>query len=511
MSTSTQPRQPQGIPTGGEYAAFAHGEPGFQLKFAKDRQSMAERRELLRSAGFIPATTLQASAHPSTTEHREDWWDRNLVAAEYRSTGTKTYPQMPDDYTPAKTFGQAMSGLRRTHRMKYENGDISVRMPSATAVKRYSAENGNPTFDVPVSVSIKGAAPVQGWVRVTKTGPSSWEATAQGGSGANADMLSEAVAATLESRRPSIALKRIPDLLEAHRQREEAKGDPLEPIRSSFIDAIGYDESTGTMATKIGEKVYGHRVSKDFFELVKNAERPGSIFNKFIKGNPGAGVQKCPRCARFFTPDKAHTCPTAHKEESGLNQDYTERARKRAERVAASRSHGVDPALAKNAVQPPAPINTAPGAGAQPVPTKKTGLPGRQAAVAFSGLGATPATPRHLATPIRDRASFYQELQSLKASGRAQGFDVLSNGVESRAEASCSTAAYNAHVAVKTDGTLQRFLNGQPVPEYTAEQRKAQEMEAWAARNALGMARITDAEEFLRSRRAAAAAAAPTK
>lgn len=477
---------------------------------------MAERRELLRSAGFIPATTLQATASPSTTEHREDWWDRNLVAAEYRTSGNKTYPQMPDDYTPAKTFGQAMSGLRRTHRMNYQNGDISVRMPSATAVKRYSAENGHPTFDVPVSVSIKGGAPVQGWVRVTKTGPHSWEATAQGGSGDNADMLSEAVAATLESRRPSIALKRIPDLLAARRQREEAKGDPLEPIRSSFIDAIGYDESTGTMATKIGEKVYGHRVSKDFFEQVKNSERPGAVFNKFIKGNPGASVQKCPRCARFFTPAKAHTCPTAHKEESGLNQDYTERARKRAEAVAASRSHGVDPALARNAVQPPAPINTAPGAGAQPVPVKKTGLPGRapvqavpaQTVAAFSGLGAAQNPPRHLATPIRDRATFGQELTTLKTSARAQGFDVISNGVESRAEASCATATYNAHVAVGTDGSLKRFLNGQEVPAYTAEHRKAQEMEAWAARNALGMARVTDAEEFLRSRRAAAAAAA---
>lgn len=513
MTTSTQPRQPQGIPTGGEYAAFAHGEPGFQLKFAKDRQSMAERRELLRSAGFIPATTLQATASPSTTVHREDWWDRNLIAAEYRSTG-KTYPQMPDDYTPAKTLGQAMSGLRRTHRMNYSNGDISVRMPSATAVKRYSAENGNPTFDVPVSVSIKGGAPVQGWVRVTKTGPHSWEATAQGGTGANADMLSEAVAATLEARRPSAALARIPDLLAASRRREEAKGDPLVHITSSFIDAIGYDESTGTMATKIKEKVYGHRVSKDFFEMVKNAERPGSIFNKFVKGNPGAAVQKCPKCARFFTPDKAHTCPTNHKAESGLHQDYTEAARKRAERIAASRSHGVDPAVARNAVAAPAPVNTAPAAGAQPVPLKKTGLPGRRVdavpgatAAAFAGLGAGRTVPRHLATPIRSKESFSQELGTLRASARAQGFDVLSNGVDARAEASCSTDAYTARVAVTADGSLQRYLDGRPVAAYTSEHRKAQQMEEWAARNALGMARITDAEEFLRSRRAAAAAA----
>lgn len=504
MTTSTQPRQPQGIPTGGEYAAFAHGEPGFLLRSAKDRQSMAERRELLRSAGFIPATTLQATALPSTTEHREDWWDRNLVAAEYRSTG-KTYPQMPDDFTPAKTLGQAMSGHRRTHRMNYRNGDISVRMPSATAVKRFSAENGNPTFDVPVSVSIKGGAPVQGWVRVTKTGPASWEATAQGEPGANADMLSEAVASTLESRRPSAALAFIPDLLEKHRSREEAKGDPMIPIRSSFINSIGYDESTGTMATRIGEKVYGHRVTPDFFEAVKNSERPGTIFNKFIKGNPGAAVQKCPRCARFFTAAKAHTCPTAHKEESGLNQDYTELARKRAERVAATRSHGVDPEPGRNLIQAPPVANTAPAPGSQPVPAKKTGLPVKAPAGAVA-----PGTKRHLNNPVRNQADYNKELGALKASAVAAGYGITSNGVDARAEVTCSTSAYYAYTAVRRDGSLQRFLNGKEVPEYTSSQRKAQEMEAWAQRNALGMARITDAQEYLKALREARNAVTPS-
>lgn len=535
MTDTLKPRQPKGIPIGGEFAAYRFKEPGFGLKFARDRQSMAERRELLRSAGFIPATTLQATDLPSTTHHREEWWDRNLVAAEYRAAG-KTYPQMPDDNTPAMTTGQSMAGNRRTHRMNYQNGDVSLRMPSATAIKRYSGANGNPTFDVPVSVAIQGGAPVQGWVRVTKTGPDSWEATAQGGNGPSADILSESVAAVLESRRPSVALARVPDLLAAHKAREEAKGDPMIPVKSSFIDAIGYDESTGTMATKIGEKMYGHRVSKDFFEQVKNAERPGTIFNKFIKGNPGAGVQKCPRCARFFTPARAHTCPTNHKAESGLNQDYTEMARKRAETASASRSHGVDPTAGMNLQPAPAPVNTAPGVGAQSVPLKKTGLPGRGVSVAFSGLGAQPApletadrksavsfsglgarpatvAPerlvfQHLENPIRNRGAYSEELTALKTSARAAGFDVVGNGVDARAEATCGTENYLAVIAVGTDGVQQRFIDGKPVAIFEPRHVKARAMEDWAYKNAEAMARVTEAEEFLRDRRAAAAARA---
>lgn len=46
MSTDIRPRQPKGIPIGGQYAAFAHQEPGIRLDIARDRVAMAERREL---------------------------------------------------------------------------------------------------------------------------------------------------------------------------------------------------------------------------------------------------------------------------------------------------------------------------------------------------------------------------------------------------------------------------------------------------------------------------------
>lgn len=107
------------------------------------------------------------------------------------------------------------------------------------------------------------------------------------------------------------------------------------------------------------------------------------------------------------------------------------------------------------------------------------------------------AAPKYVtASPMRPR----------KSASPAKLSDVTAGPwfrAEARAEVSCNTATYNAWIAANSDGSLQRFLNGQPVEAYGAEHRKAQEMEQWATRNALGMARVTDAEEYIRSMRAA--------
>jgi len=373
MSIDSKPRQPKGIPVGGQFAATAHAEPGAVLAVARHRQAMAARRELFRAQGFVPAATMQALNSPTTTEHREEWWNRNFVAAEY-GAGGKNYPQMPDDNTPSMHTGQAMSGHRRTHRMNYGNKDIQLRMPSATAIRRFSGDNGNPTFDVPVSVSLKGGAPVQGWVRVTKTGPHSWETTTLGGNGGPAgEQVAEAVAAVLESRRVTMALATAPDLLAARKARESAKGVELSPVSSSWITSIGYDENTNTMATRIGDKLYGHKVSKQFFDAVKNSERPGAVFNKLVSAHQRTSVNQCGKCFRFTSALVTHTCPAGHKAESGIGLAHVERARKRAESVAASPSHGIN--LVANVAPAPVPVNTAPSRFAQPVPTKKTGAP----------------------------------------------------------------------------------------------------------------------------------------
>lgn len=398
-----------------------------------NRQTFAERFEKLKRNGFIAAATLPAVQSPSVTKDREEWWNREFVAGEYGKSG-KGYPQMPDDYTPGKTLGQAMSGNRRTHRMNYKNGDIDLRMPSATAIKRFSGENGNPTFDVPVSVSVKGGAPKQGWVRVTKTGPHAWSTSALGGSkDQNDELLSEAVSAVLEARRPTMALHAAGDLLERRRAREAAEGQEMNGIKSTFIDQIGYDENTSTMATQIGDKIYGHTVPKSFFESVASSERPGTLFNKLIKQNAQTEVNRCGECGRFSNATVKHTCPQNHKPASGIGAEHSERARLRALHVASARSGGVAPAAAANVLPAPAAPVTAPAPGAPPVPVKKTGLPAprRDKAVQWSGLSAPegalqPQAPRQQKPmPLPEARQHMDKLRDLKP-----GTTVLVDGKE---------------------------------------------------------------------------------
>jgi hypothetical protein len=419
---------------------FAHWQAressGITLDLQKNRLTFAERFEKFKRNGFVAATTLDAVQSPSTTKDREEWWNREFVAGEYGKSG-KGYPQMPDDYTPGKTLGQAMSGNRRTHRMNYKNGDVDLRMPSATAIKRYSGENGNPTFDVPVSVSIKGGAPKQGWVRVTKTGPHSWSTTALGGSNdQNDELLSEAVSAVLEARRPTMALHAAGDLLERRKARLAAEGQEMAGIKSTFIDEIGFDEHSSTMATRIGDKIYGHTVPKSFFESVANSERPGTLFNKLIKQNAQTEVNRCQKCGRFSAASLQHTCPQGHKPISGIGEDHLERARLRALSVASSRSGGVAPAAAANVIPAaPAPVTT-PAPGAPPVPVKKTGLPAPRrdkapapaapvaqahAAAQFAGMQAAAKKPM----PLPEARAHMDKLRDLKP-----GTTVLVDGKE---------------------------------------------------------------------------------
>ena len=95
-----------GIPIGGQYAPTAHPEAGIALSAAEHRQTMAERRELLLAGGYVPATALTAATSPKTAADREEWWNRNFVGAEYGAPQGKSYPQMPDDYTPPRPWGR---------------------------------------------------------------------------------------------------------------------------------------------------------------------------------------------------------------------------------------------------------------------------------------------------------------------------------------------------------------------------------------------------------------------
>ncbi len=85
----------------------------------------------------------RASGRSSTTSA---WNSRRAVSSRY----------CPMTTTPAMTSGKSLDGSHRSHRIQYSGNGVELRMPSATAIKRFSAENGKRTFDVPVEIEHGG-------------------------------------------------------------------------------------------------------------------------------------------------------------------------------------------------------------------------------------------------------------------------------------------------------------------------------------------------------------------
>ena len=322
---SGQLRQPKGVPIGGEWAVAARGESGTRLCAASPvgltAEEASERHQALLDAGYVPAVAT-GGLNPDSTAHLEQWWGDHFVTAEYRASG-EGFAQMPDDNTPGMTGGNALSGNRRTHRVKYHGEDVTLRMPSATAIKRFAAGTDETTFDVPVGGQYPDANGadqlVSGWVRVTKSPNGNWTAVGMGFPAGGDEAVAEGVASILEARRPSHALRDAGSLIAKHRARLAAQGAPLQAMSSQWISAVGYDDASGVMATQTANgHIYGHLVSKARFGAVAQAPSPGSMFNKLVKGSERVEVANCPACGRFFSATNQHSCPTPSAPKAGL-------------------------------------------------------------------------------------------------------------------------------------------------------------------------------------------------
>ena len=290
-----------------------------------------QRRAALTECGFIPAVSGSAEKSGVTARRVNTWWDSHFVRAEYRPDSTG-YPQMPDDYTPKRAGGQSIEGNRHTHRMVYTNDQVSLRMPSATSIKRYAAETGS-TFDVPVTATFPGGD-ISGWVRVTKNGPNAWSAQGLNFPDGDSAMVSEAVGAILEARRPSTALREVPDLMVRRAERIASGGHRLqESPKESFISGAGYDRTRGVLAVKIGGRTYGYKAKPDRVRAFSNAHNIGQAYNRLIKGTKSAEVVECDKCNRFNLAGEVHRCPSAHKPPLTILIEATVAARKAAIRA----------------------------------------------------------------------------------------------------------------------------------------------------------------------------------
>lgn len=352
MPSASQPRQPAGIPVGGQWAVRRAAESPQTLDAAAPVAprvaEMQQRHRVLEQMGFVPARAVRAEDDPRSTARRAEWWETHFVNAEYgpanRIGGQTGYAQMPDDNTPEMTGGRALSGHRRTHRVKYEGSGLALRMPSATAIKRFEKQSGGQTFDVPVSaVNDDTGGSISGWVRVTRSGDD-WHTEGLGFPASAQDQVAEAVSAVLEARRPTQALSQVGDLIARHKAKRASYGVEVEPVRSAWIDGAGYDEDSGTMVMETAsQRSYGFAVPKAAFTRMMSSSAPGRVFNAEIKGvAQRVEVQSCGRCGRFYQDGRAHTCPPSHRPAPTVSPLHSRRARIAAMRATARYGRSLD-------------------------------------------------------------------------------------------------------------------------------------------------------------------------
>lgn len=341
MRSSFSPnRVKPGVPAGGQFAPI--NRPEATSSELSDSSSVvesfiADRRERIRSGGFVqPAAIQMAFVDPRSSAHVREWWEVERATAEYGHE-SGSYPQMPDDYTPSGSAGNAISGRRRTHRMAYSGAGVFLRMPSATSIRRYAAEIGgqegkSTTFDVPVS-SIYPGGEVTGWVRVTRSPDGSFATRGLGFSRESSAYVAEAVQCVLEARRPSRALAETGDILERRRQRAARIGTTVESIRSSWIKSSGYDKATGTMVVTTATHQYGYKVPAEVFTKVTESMAPGGVFNQLVRGRAKrVEVRQCALCQRFTADMDLHRCPPKEAQRQVVTPLQNELSRQRFQR-----------------------------------------------------------------------------------------------------------------------------------------------------------------------------------
>lgn len=380
------PRVSAGVPTGGQWREREHPEAArFGLPSSLSDPAWEARLAQLQRAGFIKAASMRTTLDPGHATNRQQWWGHSFVTAEYghHEGGIE---QMPDDNTPAMTPGRSRTGHRRTHRMAYRGQQVTLRMPSATAIRRFAGQSRNRTFDAPASAQTP-AGTHHGWVRLTPGTDGRWDAQGLGFDGNQEVYVAEAARAVLESRRPSRALAQVGGLIERRYQREQAQGVTNTPVPSTWIRSLGYDKTTTTMVMTTSGRVYGYHVRPDTYHAVAHSYSPGRAFNHVVKGRaPRVQVRQCPRCARFTSSAAGHQCPISQSERDVQVTNKLARTR-----PPGSPAHG-SPRRRAAPPSPPQASNrrctpTAPGGPTSPHPkaTSQWGSP--------SGRCAKPKTP----------------------------------------------------------------------------------------------------------------------
>lgn len=295
----------------GEFGEQQHSAPSVDAI----RTMLDERIVSLGRAGYLPAATTADPFDPKNRSSIAQWWEHQFALAEQGKTSN--YRVMPDDYTPGGASGRSMLRKRRTHRMLYEGAGVAMRMPSATAVRRFANElNGEP-FDLPIEASYPGGS-AQGYVRVQRGADGRWLTHAVGVDTSTPEgrrryaYMSEAVSAVLEGRRPSLALGEVTDLMERRRERRQQVGERLQApaTESPAVRGVGYTAATRTMFVQLRSRVYAYTdIDPETFEKLRRSYTPGRFYNDTVKGRkPAQAAVSCEVCGNYFVASVQHHC-----------------------------------------------------------------------------------------------------------------------------------------------------------------------------------------------------------
>jgi len=263
VGSSWQPRHPAGTPKGGQWSPTAHDDPEVELD------------------------------HP-------------------------TQLKLLNGYDTAVSLEN-----RQGRQVSYFGGECELRMPSASAVRQFAAhaadgEDGQVTFDVPVTLALKDGSSSSGVVRVTKTADERWATRAIGFDEMHSPLAAEAVQCVLESPHPVRALWDAGDLMERRRRRRASRGVVLRPVGSTWMRKVGYDDATGTLIVSTGDAVYGYAAHKSLYEAMMRSHSPGHVFNRAIRGHakkiPVAECRNCRRCYAQVPGNAVHRCPPQEEE-----------------------------------------------------------------------------------------------------------------------------------------------------------------------------------------------------
>lgn len=330
-TTLTPPTaRPKPGPDAGGGSASRQGETGVSAV-------LAGRHQLLSDNGYTPAGFWLSARNPDQADHARTWWDQAHATAEYDPEDG--YPAIPEDWTPSGTGGNSVAGRRLTTTRSYTGGGVTVRMPSATAVRHFADTVGS-TFRVPVEASTEtrsGRKTVTCWVTCTRHGPGNWTVTPQGVTGHTGAQTSEAVASVLEARRPTTALAEAGDLIDKHRNRAAATGTRMRSPGKSWIQKLGYNPAGRLLVMQSATGTYGYQADPDEYQHVLDAtgddgDHIGSRFNKLIKADRQRArhpVTRCTDCGRIHRADSSHRCPNHTRPDRSLVRHLWEKAYRR--------------------------------------------------------------------------------------------------------------------------------------------------------------------------------------